>query len=184
MLGRFARFGGGYERPLPLRTHFCLDRRIRLGARVLSKGKCGRDCHRSYNATNLQDFHLFPTVSRRWTSRTFARGDIRAVSFSLRSYASLSDFGRLARRKKGHASASFARVRSLVVGISNTDEQQCADDARRALYEDRVCWAISITFRACCHFWAPPVRNTCSQAIRLAGTQAAFSRSLQNGQCL
>jgi len=29
-------------------------------------------------------------------------------------------------------------------------------------------------FVACCHFWAPPVRNTCSQAIRLAGTQAAF----------
>ena len=32
-------------------------------------------------------------------------------------------------------------------------------------------------------FLGPPVRNTCSQAIRLAGTQAAFSRSLQNGQC-
>src|SRR4029077_19423382 len=98
MLGRFDRFGGGYERALPLWIHFGLDRRIRLSARVVSIGKCGRDCRRSYKAANLQDFHLFPTVSRRWTSRTFARGDIRAVSFSLRSYASLSDFGRLARR--------------------------------------------------------------------------------------
>ena len=48
---------------LPLWIHFCLDRRIRLSARVLSKRKYGRDCRRSYNATNLQDFHLFPTVS-------------------------------------------------------------------------------------------------------------------------
>ena len=95
MLGKLSRFGGGHERPLPLRTHFCLDRRIRLGARVLSKGKCGRDCHRSYNATNLQDFHLFPTVSRRWTSKTFARGDIRAVLFSLHSYASSATLGDL-----------------------------------------------------------------------------------------
>jgi hypothetical protein len=88
--------------------------------------------------TNLQDFHLFPSVSRRWTSETFARGDIRAVSFSLHSYASFSNFGRPCTKVKGHASASFAQVASLVVGISDTDEQQCANHARPVLYEERI----------------------------------------------
>ena len=58
----------------------------------------------------------------------------------------------------GIADAIFARVRSLVVGISNTDRQQCADDARRALYEEMVCWAISITFSLAVPEMQGPVR--------------------------
>ena len=116
MLGGFTRRRAEHANSLPLRRHFCLDRRTRLGAQLISKWKHGRDCRRSYNATNLQDFHLFPTVSRRWTSRTFARGDIRAVSFSFHSYASFSDFGRPCMKVEGPASASFPRVMSLVVG--------------------------------------------------------------------
>jgi hypothetical protein len=129
---------------------------------------------RSYNATNLQDFHLFPTVSRRWTSETFARGDIRAVSFSLHSYASFSNFGRPCTKVKGHASASFAQVASLVVGISDTEEQPITPGepyTRRGSW-----WAVSVPFslravisgppfRCVLSFLGPLVRNTCSQAI-------------------
>jgi len=71
--------------------------------------------------------------------------------------------------------------------------RRSSNHARRALYEERVLvGCFGPLFVACCHFWAPfSLRAVISGppcekhlfAGDLAGTQAAFSRSLQDGWC-
>jgi len=98
----------------------------------------------------------------------------------LHSYASFSNFGRSCTKVKGHASASFAQVASLVVRISDTDEQPITPGepyTRRGSW-----WAVSVPFSLRAVISGPPCEKHLF-AGDLAGTQTAFSRSLQDGWC-
>ena len=57
-----------------------------------------------------------------------------------------------------------------------------ANHARRALYEERVWWAVSVTFSLRAVISRPPCEKHLLRGD-LAGTQAAFYRSLQDGWC-